>query len=73
MSCLKYKNLKNKSIVLFSVVHLLNVPESQGVDRMPPSRISDLRLTPDSEGQKLSAKWTAPGDDYDHGSVTGKF
>ena len=49
------------------------MPESDGSDRMPPSRISDLRLTPDLEGQKLFAQWTAPGDDYDHGSVTGKI
>ena len=36
---------------------------------MPPSRIADFRLTPDPENQKLFAQWTAPGDDYDHGSV----
>jgi hypothetical protein len=38
---------------------------------MPPSRISDLRLSPDTYNQKLFAEWTAPGDDYDHGSVHG--
>ena len=38
---------------------------------MPPARISDFRLTPDPESQKLFAEWTAPGDDYDHGTVHG--
>lgn len=51
------------------VVHLLEVP-THNVDRMPPSRIGDLVLEADESGLKLVATWTAPGDDFDHGSVS---
>ena len=50
-------------------VHLIQVPNPK-VDKMPPSRISDLRLTSDESGSKLVALWTAPGDDYDNGNVS---
>jgi hypothetical protein len=41
-----------RSVETGPVVHLLDVPQSEaGQDRMPPSRISDLRLTPDLEGK----------------------
>ena len=51
------------------VLHLIEIPDANS-DRMPPSRISDLRLMPDDTGRKLVAKWTAPGDDYDAGQVS---
>ena len=46
------------------------LPPNPKVDKMPPSRISDLRLTSDESGSKLVALWTAPGDDYDNGNVS---
>ena len=50
------------------VMHIIEVPGT-GNDLMPPARISDLRLEADQTGRKLVAQWTAPGDNYDHGSV----
>lgn len=52
------------------VIHLIDVPENDGQDRMPPSRIGDLRLESDDSGRKLVAQWTAPGDDFDTGNVS---
>ena len=52
-----------------SVIHLLAVPNSNE-DKMPPARITDLRVEMLDNGQ-LVATWTAPGDDYDMGTVTG--
>ena len=50
------------------VVHLMGIPDLNS-DKMPPNRISDLRLVADDTGRKLVAKWTAPGDDFDAGNV----
>ena len=52
-----------------SVIHLLAVP-NRSEDKMPPARITDLRVEMLDNGQ-LVATWTAPGDDYDFGTVTG--
>ena len=52
-----------------SVIHLLSVPNAEE-DQMPPARIIDLRVEMLDNGQ-LVATWTAPGDDYDVGTVTG--
>ena len=50
-------------------VHLIDVPNPK-IDKMPPARIGDFRLTPDqNDGSKLVASWTAPGDDFDSGNV----
>ena len=38
---------------------------------MPPARIADLRMNVDGEKQILDVSWTAPGDDFDTGSVSG--
>ncbi len=50
------------------VLHLIQVPDDQA--SMPPARISDLALGPDKTGRKLVAIWTAPGQDYDHGTIS---
>jgi len=39
---------------------------------MPPSRIGDFKVKIEDEEQKIYAEWTAPGDDFDHGTVAGK-
>ena len=52
------------------VVHLVSVPDAH-TDRMPPARIADLRMNVDGEQQVLDVSWTAPGDDFDSGSVSG--
>ena len=52
-----------------SIIHLLAVP-NRGEDKMPPARITDLRIEMLENGQ-LVATWTAPGDDYDFGTVRG--
>ena len=53
------------------VIHILN-PSKASDDKIPPSRIGDLKIrnllgasTPD----RLMAEWTAPGGDFDEGSV----
>ena len=51
------------------VIHLFSVPDP-GTDLMPPGRITDLKVLMLESGQ-LVATWTAPGDDYDAGSVSG--
>ena len=53
------------------VVHINDVTAFTGRDAMPPSRIGNFRLSPDESGRRLVAHWTAPGDDYDSGSVSG--
>ncbi len=60
-----------RSVDTGPVVHLIQVPVVDGKDRMPPSRIADLRLIYDDEKQQLEAEWTAPGDDFDSGAVAG--
>jgi hypothetical protein len=52
------------------VLHLLSVP-STSLDLMPPSKVGDLRIKVLDDRKTLLAVWTAPGDDYDHGVVTG--
>lgn len=52
------------------VIHLLNVPD-KSIDLMQPSRISDLKLELLKSGPNVLATWTAPGDDYDTGKVSG--
>lgn len=53
------------------VVHLLSVPSQTSADQMPPARITDLKLQVLTEGSQVLATWTAPGDDYDVGNVSG--
>jgi hypothetical protein len=53
------------------VVHLLAVPTSSTPDQMPPARITDLKLEVLTEGSQVLATWTAPGDDFDVGNVSG--
>ena len=53
------------------VVHLLSVPSQTSSDQMPPARITDLKLEVLTEGSQVLATWTAPGDDFDIGTVTG--
>ena len=57
--------------VLGPVIHLIS-PSKASDDKVPPSRIGDLKIrqlpgasTPD----RLMAEWTAPGGDFDEGSV----
>lgn len=52
------------------VIHLLSVPTNQ-IDLMPPARIGDLKIEVLPDSGQLMATWTAPGDDYDVGTVTG--
>ncbi|XP_052034443.1 calcium-activated chloride channel regulator 4A-like [Apodemus sylvaticus] len=44
-----------------------NVSSNQLTDQYPPSQITDLQATLDRE--EISLTWTAPGDDYDVGTV----
>ncbi|TRY61771.1 hypothetical protein TCAL_12265 [Tigriopus californicus] len=50
------------------VLHLISVPDKAS-DKMPPSRIVNLRLNIIEDERKVTALWTAPGDDFDSGSV----
>ena len=35
---------------------------------MPPARIADMKITVNDQKEgSIEAKWTAPGDDFDHG------
>ena len=52
------------------VLHLVSVPDAS-VDQMPPARIADLRIAVDGQKSTVEATWTAPGDDFDHGSASG--
>ena len=52
------------------VIHLLSVPPSD-VDLMPPAAIRDLKIEVQPKSGQLVASWTAPGDDFDIGTVTG--
>ena len=52
------------------VIHLLSVPPSD-VDLMPPAPIRDLKIQVQPKSGQLVASWTAPGDDFDVGTVTG--
>ena len=48
----------------------LDLDNASNMDILPPSKIGDLSLTPMSgKGGHLMAKWTAPGGDYNTGSV----
>ena len=53
-----------------SVVNLFEVPGGKE-DRMPPAKIGDLKVKVFPETQSVLATWTAPGDDFDTGSVSG--
>ena len=57
----------------FSVpaINLIQVPDRNTEDRMPPSKIGDLKMEVLPESEALLAMWTAPGDDFDMGSVAG--
>ncbi|GAB1288210.1 Chloride channel accessory 4B [Apodemus speciosus] len=44
-----------------------SVPNGPLPDQYPPSQITDLQAT--LEGEEISLTWTAPGDDYDVGTV----
>ena len=48
----------------------MQVP-SASLDLMPPSKVGDLRIRALEDGHTFLAVWTAPGDDYDHGAVSG--
>ncbi len=52
------------------VIHLLSVPPKD-VDLMPPAKIGDLKIKVLPADGQLVATWTAPGDDFDVGTVTG--
>lgn len=52
------------------VIHLLQVPNG-GIDLMPPARIGDLKLELIKGKSTILATWTAPGDDFSTGSVSG--
>ena len=52
------------------VIHLVSVPPSD-VDLMPPAAIRDLKIKVLPKSGQLVASWTAPGDDFDVGTVTG--
>lgn len=52
------------------VIHLLSVPPSE-IDLMPPASIRDLKIDVLPKSGQLMATWTAPGDDFDLGKVTG--
>ena len=43
--------------------------DDQGKDRIPPSRIGDLKVTVLPGSNNLLATWTAPGGDFDRGQV----
>lgn len=49
------------------------MPINNPFDIMAPSRIGDLKVHIDPKEQKINAEWTAPGDDFDHGSVAGRL
>ncbi|XP_052034442.1 calcium-activated chloride channel regulator 4A [Apodemus sylvaticus] len=46
---------------------IFNIPNGPLPDLYPPSQITDLQAT--LEGEEISLTWTAPGDDYDVGTV----
>ena len=50
-------------------VHLLEVPDVGIIDKIPPARIGDLRVLPSSRYNTMKIKFTAPGDDFDHGET----
>ena len=52
-------------------IHLLNVPSFLNEDKMPPSKIGDLRINVLSDQSELEAHWTAPGGNFDSGYVSG--
>ena len=52
-------------------VNLIQVPPADAADRMPPSKIGNLRIKVLAESTSLLASWTAPGDDFDTGYVRG--
>ena len=56
----------------FSVpaINLIQVPHSNE-DRMPPAKIGDLKVEILADSEAIVAMWTAPGDDFDTGSVSG--
>ena len=37
----------------------------------PTVRIADMRIAVDGQKSAVEATWTAPGDDFDHGSASG--
>ena len=52
------------------VINLIDAPSfNNPIDRMPPSKIGDLRVIVNASSRHLKAIWTAPGDDFDSGSV----
>jgi hypothetical protein len=54
-----------------AAVNLLQVPLAGEQDRLPPSRIGDLQLRIEPESSRVAVGWTAPGDDFDEGAVSG--
>jgi hypothetical protein len=52
-------------------VNLLQVPLAGEQDRLPPSRIGDLQLRIEPESSRVAVGWTAPGNDFDEGAVSG--
>ena len=52
------------------------ISNPRGEDRIPPSRIMDLRaniLTETINGGKVNLKWTAPGDNLNYGTGNNKL
>lgn len=54
-----------------SVKNLIQVPDPLSADQIAPSKIVDLHIKVLMESTSLLATWTAPGDDFDTGSVSG--
>ena len=52
-------------------INLIQVPSSDDLDRMPPSKIGNFKVKVLPESESLLASWTAPGDDFDSGYVRG--
>jgi hypothetical protein len=60
-----------RRVVEGSAINLLAVPAAGERDRMPPSRIGDLLVRVQAETGSLLAAWTAPGNNFDEGTVSG--
>ena len=52
-------------------IHLLSVPNDINGDKMPPSRIGNLKIKQDYGKSELLAEWISPGGNYDSGFVSG--
>ena len=60
-----------RRVQLGSVINLIQVPDPLSKDQIAPSRIADLHIQVLNESKSLLATWTAPGDNFDSGTVSG--